>query len=79
MTTRGTAVIEVSLNSNIGSGVYSCLEKAEPFFGIPACSGGTVSANGLTVTFNKLALVGGPLSDRKQNLTLDGSLTAKGR
>ena len=79
VTTRGTAVIEVSLNSNIGSAVYSCLEKAEPFFGIPACSGGTVSANGLTVTFNKLALVGGPLSDRKQNLTLDGSLTAKGR
>jgi hypothetical protein len=76
--TRGTSVIQVSVSTGIGAGVYQCFETEAAFIGVPACSGGTVSANGRVVTLNNLTVGGGTTSSTRVTSVLNGTLTARG-
>jgi hypothetical protein len=68
---RGSAIIGVTAVTGIGTGLSSCYETAFALGGIPACAGGSVSADRRTVTFSNLAMSGG--------VALNGTLTARGQ
>lgn len=77
-TVKAGQVVEVSVSTGIGVGVYQCFREAASFIGIPACANARASADGRSVSFDGTALGGGTVGNQRQTATITGTLTARG-
>jgi hypothetical protein len=74
---RGSRVMSASVSTGSGATAHSCFEVA--MAGRPACAGITVSANGRSISFQNTVLAGGAIGAPVANITLNGTLQAKGQ
>ena len=73
---RGGRVVGAEVSTGIGAAAYVCIEVAAA--GLPACAGITVAADGRSVTLANTVLTGSAVGAARSNVTLSGSLVAKG-
>ncbi len=70
-------VMRAQATVGIATQVLSCFDNGTGI-NVPPCTGVTVAADGRTVSFNNAVLYGGALGAAQRNVTLNGTLAAKG-